>query len=152
MGWVCAIICIVTLQLAQSGVVNAQMSGTEAALERQDGMKSADDALKTVKASIDTGTDIAMAELYAQAIADWARKMPTLFPANSGRQAQVKTSALDEIWREAPEFNRRAARLVDEAATLARALRANNPLAAAAAYAETADACRSCHAKFRADY
>lgn len=140
------------LAISLPGLIHAQGTATDAAQERQAGMKSADDALTVIKRAVDTGTDVETAGLYARAIADWARKMPTLFPPNSGRQAGMKTVALDEIWTDPAEFNRRAARLMDDAAALARALRGNDPSARPAAFAQTADACRSCHAKFRADF
>lgn len=146
------VVCLVGLVLAVPGRGAAQGGGAEAAAERQAGMKSADDALGVIKHAIDTGADGETAGLYARAIADWARKMPTLFPRNSGRGAGVKTAALDEIWTEPDEFNRRLARLMNEASALARALRGTDRPAVAAAYAETADACRSCHIRFRADF
>jgi len=130
----------------------AQWNGADAALERQAEMKSADDALGIIKRAVETGADVETAGLYARAIADWARKMPTLFPRNTGRSDGLKTAALAEIWSQPDEFNRRLARLMNEAAILAQALRGNDRSAIAAAYAETADACRSCHGKFRADF
>ncbi len=140
--------CLLTLPI----LAHAQLSPIEAAIERQSGMKSADDAMTIIKRAIETNSDLDTATLYARAIADWARKMTALFPPNSGRSAGLKSAALDDIWTDPAEFNRRLARLMDDAAALARALRADDPSARPAALAQTADACRSCHLKFRADF
>jgi cytochrome c556 len=128
----------------------AQGAVADVIAARQAGFKNMGTNFGAVKKALEAGGDLTAAAANAQVAADWARKIPTVFPVGSGPESGVKTSALPEIWANKADFDKLAANLGAEADKLVAALKANDKAAATAAFAATGGACGACHRTYRA--
>jgi len=115
--------------------------------QRQAGYKHIGDLFKAMKQAIDAGSDVQKFAPEATEIADWGRKIPTLFPP--GTETGHKTHARPEIWTNRAEFDRDAATLSARADTLTQVAAGGDKAAFAAQWKATAQACGACHHSFR---
>ncbi len=85
----------------------------------------------------------------AAAIDAAAPKIPSLFPAGTGPEAGVKTSAKAEIWQKGDAFKAAADKLVPAAHALDAAAKSGDIAAVKAAMPAVGGACKGCHEEFR---
>ncbi len=136
--------------VAGAGFAQAQGAFGEVIAGRQASMKQGGGNMGAIKKALDAGGDLTGVATNAQGVADWGRKMASVFPAGSGPESGVKTNALPEIWVSKGDFEKLAANLGAEADKLMAALKANDKTAATAAFAATGGACGACHRTYRA--
>ncbi len=102
--------------------------------------------MRDLRADLLAGRDVRPLEGQAQQVADWAARLPALFPPGSDTG---ETNALANVWTDRPGFGQAALALGEPARRLAAAARAGDRGGFADAYRATADACGACHRKFR---
>lgn len=90
-------------------------------------------------------TDIASIPAKASEAAADFRKMPSLFPAGTGREATPDTRAKPEVWSNRAEFEARANRLAAETDKLGEIAKGGNIDAVKAQVAVVGQACGGCH-------
>lgn len=122
----------------------------EAIVARQTGYKHIGDLFGAMKKGIDAGADVSQFAGPAQEIADWGRKIPTLFP--DGSQQGHDTHARPEIWSDRPGFDKASADLVVEADKLVKAAQSGDKGAFAEQWKATGGTCGGCHRSYRYRY
>ena len=91
-------------------------------------------------------TDVKPFKDNAEAIRDWSKVIPALFPKGTDKD----TKALSAVWSDRAGFEKAATNLSVAAEALVTAADANDPAAFVAAFKATADACKGCHRPYRA--
>jgi cytochrome c556 len=91
---------------------------------------------------------VAIRAYTAQINAD-AALLPAQFPAGSGPESGVKTSAKPEIWTNPTEFAKDAQGLQTAAASLNQAAQGTDIAAIQTALGATGQTCKTCHTTFR---
>mgnify|MGYP001283708079 FL=1 len=86
-----------------AGAAVAQ-SAADVIATRQAGYKGIAAATGDIKKALDAGSDLTAVSARAQEIVDFARKIPTLFPAGTDNTGAVKTRALPAIWQNKMDF------------------------------------------------
>lgn len=132
-----------------SGIAGAQAPAKEVIATRQAGFKHMGDLFGAMKKAIDGGQEVTSFAAGAKEIADFGRKIPTLFPV--GTETGFDTHAQPTIWSDRAGFEANAARLVIEADKLSIVAATGDKAAFAAQWQTTGGTCGSCHAnqKFR---
>lgn len=148
-GWIFGGLALAAV-VAGAGFAQAQGAFADVIAARQAGYKATGGNMGAIKKVLDAGGDLTTVASNGQGVADWARKIPTMFPVGSGAESGVKTNALPEIWANKADFEKLAANLGTAADTLVAALKANDKAAATAAFAATGGACGACHRTYRA--
>lgn len=93
---------------------------------------------------------IAVLQANAKALDDLAAKLPTWFPAGTGRDVVPKSQALPVIWQKPDEFKAAAGRLATAAHALNTAALTGNVDAVRGAVPALGGACKNCHDTFKA--
>lgn len=130
-----------------AGLAGAQGTPAETIAARQAGFKRTGDNAGDIKKAVDGGLDLTSLAPRAQEIADWGRKIPTMFPP--GSDAGAKTAALPAIWADKPGFEKAAANLVIEADKLNAVMKTGDKGAIATQFSATTATCGACHRGFR---
>jgi len=127
--------------------VLAQASPAETVKTRQDLMESFYPKYYRgfVQVSRGQSTDIASIPEKAKEAAAEVRKIPSLFPPGTGRDAGLKTRAKPEIWSERAEFEANAAKLATETEKLGDIAKGGDIEAVKAQVAVVGQACAACH-------
>src|SRR5579859_7570733 len=122
------------LLLAAGGAALAAMIGVSLAAEPSPSALSAEQIIAARQASLDlsvmamaemqqavkAGTDVKKQAYPATALTHWAKVLPTLFPAGTGKDATaLPTKARPEIWSDRATFEKAAANYATEAGKLA---------------------------------
>lgn len=102
-----------------------------------------------MKAAIDSGGDVSGQAFAAKALARWARTLPSMFPAGTGKESGVATKAKDEIWSDRAGFEQRAAEYAAAADRLAQLAQANDKAGFATQWGVVRQACSNCHDRYR---
>jgi cytochrome c556 len=123
-------------------VVAASAAGTAVA-DRQAAMKAMGGDMKAASGAI-TPYDAAKAKAAMDGLAGTARKLKTLFPADSA--SDPKTAADPKIWTNTADFNKRLDAL---AAAATAAGKATDSDSFKAAFKPVGDSCKSCHDVYR---
>jgi len=133
------------------GAARAQTpaNATEIIDARKAGFKHVGDLFDAMKKGIDSGADVAPFAAGAKDIADWGKKIPTMFPP--GTETGDGTHAQPAIWTDRATFDQNAENLATNAAKLADVAATGDKAAFAAQWKTTGGTCGSCHAnqKFR---
>ncbi|MDE2405735.1 MAG: cytochrome c [Sphingomonadales bacterium] len=85
----------------------------------------------------------------ARQVRNAANQMPGWFPAGSGPEAGVKTSAKPEIWSQPAKFKAAVAAFTTEAGKFQAVAASGNPAAMKAAARSLGMTCKGCHDSFR---
>lgn len=93
-------------------------------------------------------TDVKPFKANAEAIGNWAKNVPNMFPP--GTEQGHGTKALPAIWSDRAGFEKAAGNLLSAADQLAKAADANDAAAFTAAFQATGQACGGCHRNYRA--
>lgn len=97
------------------------------------------------------GTEAKTQAYAANALATWARTLPTMFPAGTGPGAvTVKTRAKAEIWSDRAGFDKAATDYAAATAKLVDLAKANDTAGFKAQLPEVDKTCDACHDKYRA--
>lgn len=124
---------------------NAQ---ADAIATRRAGMKHTGENMGAIKKAVDAGQDVASLAAPAKEVADWGRRIPTVFPV--GSETGGDTKALPAIWASKPDFETLAGNLAREADKLAVLAAANDKAGVAAQFQVLGGACGACHRTYRA--
>lgn len=135
--------------VAGAGGVAYAQSIADTIAARQAGYKKTGDNAGAIKKVLDAGGDTKTVAANAQEIADWAKKIPTMFPAGSGPEAGIKTRALPAIWADKADFEKKAADLGVAAGKLVLALNSGDLGASKAAFGAMGGTCGACHKTYR---
>jgi cytochrome c556 len=121
---------------------------TEIIAARKAGYKHVGDLFGGMKKGIDAGADVAPFAPQAKEIADWARKVPSLFPP--GTETGGETHALPAIWTNKADFDAKAANFAAAADKLSDAAASGDKAAFEAQWKATGGTCGACHRDYRA--
>ncbi len=115
--------------------------------DRRAGFKHMGENFKAMKEAIDSGGDVAPLAVRAAEIADWAKRIPTMFPP--GSDSGGGTHAKPDIWTDRAGFDQHASELQQAAAKLEQAAASGNKDAFAAQWRATGQVCGGCHKTYR---
>jgi cytochrome c556 len=140
-------VAVVAAVIASAAV--AQSSPKDVIAARQQGLKDAGAAFKTIRDQMRGTPDAAAIKSAAQTIEQTAGKMSGWFPKGSGPEAGVKTGAKPEIWTDATGFDAAAKKFVEEAGKFNALAKAGDMKAVGAGVRALGQACGGCHDKYR---
>ena len=129
------------------GVVRAADAPDDIIAARQAGYKHIGALFGQMRKGIDSGADVTAFAAPAREIADWGRKIPTLFPP--GTETGHGTHARPDIWTDRAGFDKDSAALVTQAEALAQTAASGDKAAFAAQWKVTGGACGACHRAYR---
>jgi cytochrome c556 len=137
---------------AVAPVAAAKVDPNVAIPARQMGMKQIGRTFKGINDQLHSGApDAAAVAAGAHQLADLSRKVPGLFPAGSGPETGVKTSAKAEIWAQPADFRAKAKALANATAALDRAAaKSADPAVLQPLVAQVGGACKACHTTYKA--
>ena len=115
---------------------------------RKAGYKHIGDLFGDMKKGIDAKADVQPFAPQATEIADWAKKVPSMFPP--GTETGGETHALPAIWANKPDFDTKAAALQAAAEKLSTVAATGDKAAFEAQWKVTGGACGACHREYRA--
>jgi len=84
---------------------------------------------------------------HARALEAFTRNIPALFPPGSDTGAE--TRALEAIWKNRADFEKRAKDVETKAAAFAKAVASKDDAQIQASFKELNDGCNACHKEFR---
>lgn len=102
--------------------------------------------LGEMKGAIDRGDDVTTQTFPANALANWAKALPGMFPAGSG---VAPSKALSTIWSDRAGFEKAAADYNAAAVKLAGLAKAGDKPGFAAQWGELRSTCNACHKIYR---
>ena len=142
---VCAGCAMVALPQEGPGV-----SCADAIAARQASLDMSSITFRAMGEAMKAGREAKTQGYASAALAKWAKALPRMFPAGSGKgETAANSQARPEIWRDRAGFERAAANYAGATARLA-ALAAANETAEFTRQLEDVDqACRSCHARYK---
>jgi cytochrome c556 len=123
-------------------------SPTEIIAFRKAGYKHVGDLFGGMKKGIDAGADVKPFAAQATEIADFAKKIPMLFPP--GTETGGETHALPAIWANKADFDAKAGDLATEATKLSTVAATGDKAAFEAQWKATGGTCGACHRTYRA--
>lgn len=130
-----------------AGAATAQ-SAADALKDRKAGFQNNATQMRAIKGVIDAKGPVAPIAASAQAMADFAAKVPALFPKDSGTG---DTKALPAIWTDFADFEAKSKAFEAAAKNLQQVAASGADHAAVqTAYAAVGATCGGCHEKYRA--
>jgi len=138
--------------LAASGLQAAApsgLSGSQIIAARQAGMDMSSVSFRSMAEAIKAGREVKAEGYSATALSKWAKAVPSLFPAGTGKDELPDTQALKAIWSDREGFERVAANYAAATAELALRAKANDTRAFIRQLLVVDQACRSCHNRFK---
>ena len=128
----------------------APRTAAETVQYRQQTMKNLGGAFKAVNDQVRSPTpNLDTIRAGVPALQKIAAELPTLFPAGSGPEAGVTTTAKPEIWTNAAGFDGKVKALQAAVQGLATAAAGTDTATVAAAAGPVGQACQGCHSEFR---
>lgn len=115
--------------------------------ERRAGYKHIGDNFKAMKDAVEGGADVAPLAGRAQEVADWAARIPSLFPP--GTETGGGTHAKPEIWSDRAGFEAASRDLLAAATKLQKAAASGDKAAFAEQFKATGATCGACHRTYR---
>ena len=137
---IAALLCATSAAAAPADTIRSRVSGLR---ELGAAMKAANDGLKSDE------PQTILIQQSARQIRNAANQMPGWFPAGTGPEAGVKTSAKPEIWTQAVKFKASLAAFSSEAAKFQTVAASGDAVAMKAAARSLALTCKGCHDSFR---
>jgi cytochrome c556 len=122
-------------------------SADEVIAVRQAGMAVQSSAVAEILQAIGTNADITPFEATGDAMAEWSKGLPGLFPP--GTESGQNTQARPAVWSDRAGFENAAANLTKAALAMAKAAAANNQREFINAFRATSLACATCHVTYR---
>lgn len=115
----------------------------DAIVARKDTMKVDGKIFKAMKATVDSGADVAAYAPDASWFVEWGKQIPQMFP--KGSESGHDTKAKPNIWTDKAGFDRFASEMVAAAERLSAAAQQNDRAAFAGAFQAVGRACSGCH-------
>ena len=115
--------------------------------QRQAGYKHIGEIVDAMKKSVQGGTEVTGYAAPAKEIADWGRKLVSLFPP--GTEKGHDTKARPEIWINRADFDAKAADMVVEADKLSTVAASGDKAAFEAQFKAMGGKCFACHQNYR---
>jgi len=138
---------LAAIALPQEG---SGVSGTDAVAARQASLDMSSIAFRSMGDAMKAGREAKSQGYPAAALAKWAKALPRMFPAGSGKgETSASTQALPAIWGDRAGFDRAAANYADATARLAALAAANDTPGFTKQLEEVDHACGSCHARYK---
>lgn len=134
------------LAYAQGGTVS--LKADEVIAMRQEGMDLTAGTLAGIKAAVENKLDVKGFKDAAEAIANWGRIAPSLYP--DGTQQGHDTKAKAEIWSDRAGFVKASNNLTEQATKLSQLAAAGDSAGFAQQFRATAGACKNCHDTYKA--
>lgn len=138
---------LAAIGLSQEG---SGVSGPDAVASRQASLDMSSITFRSMGDAIKAGREARSQGYPAAALAKWAKALPRMFPAGTGRgETSASTQALPAIWQDRTGFERAAANYADATARLAALAAANDTPGFTNQLEEVDHACGSCHARYK---
>jgi cytochrome c556 len=150
-----ALICLGLAAVAAAGLAQAQTvsppSLTQIVQARQASLEMSAVTFGEMKQAMDSGGDVKKQAFVANALSDWSKVLPTMFPAGTGvGQVSIPTKARPEIWTNRAVFESRAADYAAATAKLSQLAQAGDTPGFTAQLDVVKKACSACHTDFQA--
>ena len=149
---IAAVAAVAGLVLASSGPIKAAMTGEAAIKARVAAMKDNGKNMKVIQGFVKNGKGTAAdVAKHAAAIVATSKKIPGLFPKDTGRGhfTDKQTRALPVIWTDWKGFEKDAHALTAAAENLEKVAKAGDKDAIAKAAGGVGKACGACHKAYR---
>jgi cytochrome c556 len=128
----------------------AGVSGQSAILARQASLDLSSIAFRSMADAMKAGREAKTQGYPAAALAKWAKALPQMFPAGTGKgETSTSSQALLTIWQDRAGFDRAAANYADATARLAAMAAANDTAGFTKQLEEVERTCGSCHARYK---
>ena len=138
---------ITAVALPQAG---SGISGEDAILARQASLDMSSITLRSLADAMQAGGEAKSQGYPAAALAKWAKALPRLFPAGSGKgETSAMTQARPAVWQDRAGFDKAAGNYAEAAARLAALAASNDTPGFTKQLGEVQQACSSCHAKYK---
>ncbi|UCV27433.1 c-type cytochrome [Ferribacterium limneticum] len=136
------------IALIVSGLIISTAGASDVISERESGFKGSKRAVATIKDALAEG-NMATVATSAKSVADFAERIPSLFPA--GSKGGIFSAAKEDIWRSFPDFVQKSKSFQVNAQALAALAVAPSPDKAAVneAFAKVTADCKSCHQPYK---
>lgn len=126
------------------------VSGADAIAARQASLDMSSITFRAMGDAMKAGREAKSQSYPAAALAKWAKALPRMFPAGSGKgETPTNSQALPAIWRDRAGFDRAAANYADATSRLAALAAANDTAGFTRQLEEVDQACGSCHARYK---
>ena len=139
--------------LAIAGLAEAQpatgLSPAQVVAARQAALDNSAANFGGMLHAADGGADAKSQAFQANALARWARVLPTLFPAGTGPGGAFQTAARPEIWSDRAGFDQKAAAYGEAAGKLAELAKAADTPGFKAQLVVVRQSCAACHDAYR---
>ncbi len=136
------------LSLCVFGGAAVAQSAADALKDRKAGFQNNATQMRAIKGVLDAKGAVAPIAVSAQSMADYAGKLVSLFPKDSGTG---DTKALPAIWMDWDDFQAKAKNFEAAAKNLQQVAASGADLAAVqTAYGAVGASCGACHEKYRA--
>jgi cytochrome c556 len=138
---------LAAIGLPQQGSV---VSGPDAIAARQASLDMSSITFRSMGDAVKAGREAKSQGYPAAALAKWAKALPRMFPAGTGKgETSASTQALPTVWRDRTGFESAAANYADATARLAALAGANDTPGFTKQLEEVDHACGSCHARYK---
>ena len=128
----------------------AGFSGPEAIAARQAGMDMSLLTIRSIEKAMKAGAEAKNQGFPAAVLAKWAKALPPLFPAGTGKgESSLETQALPPLSRDHAGFERAAAYFAGATARLAELATANDTSGFTKQLDVVNRACNACHATYK---
>ena len=142
-----ACIGIAAIAFSQEG---SGVSGSDAIVARQASLDMSSITFRSMSDAMKAGREAKSQGYPAAALAKWAKALPRMFPAGTGKgETSASTQALPTVWRDPTGFESAAANYADATARLAALAGANDTPGFTKQLEEVDHACGSCHARYK---
>jgi cytochrome c556 len=142
--------CIAFAAVAAPQADPRSVSGTDAIAARQATLDMSSITFRSMDSAMKAGREAKSQSYPAAALAKWAKALPRMFPAGTGKdEASASTQALLEIWRDRAGFDQAAANYAVASARLAALAEANDTQGFTRQLEEVYQACRFCHSRYK---
>lgn len=136
------------IALIFSGFIISTAGASDVISERESGFKGSKRAVATIRDALAEG-NMATIATSAKAMAEFAERIPSLFPA--GSKGGFFSAAKEDIWRSFPDFVQKSKSFQANAQALAALAAAPSPdkAAVSTAFAKVTDDCKTCHQPYK---
>jgi cytochrome c556 len=139
--------------LAAAGLPQEDTAGVprlDAIAARQASLDMSAITFHSMEDATKAGSEAKSQGFAAAALAKWAKALPRMFPAGTGKgDTSANTQALPAIWQDHAGFDRAAANYAAATARLAELAAANDTAGFTKQLGEVNQACSSCHARYK---
>jgi len=147
-----AVLCGTWIGLAAVGLPQAGVgvSGADVIAARQASLDMSSITFRAMGEAMKAGREASNLGYPAAALAKWAKALPRMFPAGTGKgETSMNSQALAAIWSDRAGFDRAAENYVDAAARLAALAAANDTAGFTKQLDEVDRACHACHVRYK---